>query len=127
VPKTQQTNQPPKKSGSPDTQTESQSDTLPWHVRRSAAPAQKRTPSLYALWVLVTRIPALIFGGIMDIGVYTSPGNLLLGNGNLPERDERKMIFSPFGLGVLDLSVVDLALKKISKDGGGTLVESLLS
>ena len=63
----------------------------------------------------------------MDIGVYTSPGNLLLGNGNLPERDERKMIFSPFGLGVLDLSVADLALKKISKDGGGTLVESLLS
>ena len=63
----------------------------------------------------------------MNIGVYTSPGNLLLGNGNLPERDERKMIFSPFGLGVLDLSVADLALKKIYKDGGGTLVESLLS
>jgi hypothetical protein len=37
------------------------------------------------------------------------------------------MIFSPFGLGVLDLSVADLALKKISKDSGGTLVESLLS
>jgi ornithine cyclodeaminase/alanine dehydrogenase-like protein (mu-crystallin family) len=77
--------------------------------------------------VLVTRIPALIFGGIMDIGVYTSLGNLLLGNGNLPERDERKMIFSPFGLGVFDLSVANLGLKKISKDGGGTLVESLLS
>jgi hypothetical protein len=74
-----------------------------------------QTPSLYALWVLVTRIPALIFGGIMEIGVYTSPGDLLLGNVNLPERDERKMIFSPFGLGVLDLSVADLVRKKISK------------
>jgi hypothetical protein len=61
---------------------------------------------------MVTRIPALIFGGIMNIGVYTSPGDLLLGNGNLPERDERKMIFSPFGLGVFDLSVVDLKLPK---------------
>jgi hypothetical protein len=36
------------------------------------------------------------------------------------------MIFSAFGLGVLDLSVADLALKKIFKDGGGTLVESFL-
>ena len=96
MPKTQQTNQPPKKSGGPDTQTESQSDTLPWRVRRSAASAQMQTPSLYALWVLVTRIPALIFGGIMEIGVYTSPGDLLLGNVNLPERDERKMIFFAF-------------------------------
>lgn len=58
--------------------------------------------------------------------VHSSPGDLLLGNVNLPERDERKMIFSPFGLGVPDLSVADLALKKISKDGAGTLVESLL-
>ena len=76
---------------------------------------------------MVARFPALIFGGIMNIGVYTSPGDLLLGNDNLPARDDRKMIFSPFGLGVLDLSVADLARKKISKDGGGTLVESLLS
>ena len=58
--------------------------------------------------------------------VHSSLGDILLGNVNLPERDERKMIFSPFGLGVLDLSVADLALKKISKDGGGTLVESFL-
>jgi hypothetical protein len=43
-------------------------------------------------WML-TRIPALIFDGIMGIGVYTSLGDLLLGNVNLPERDERKMIF----------------------------------
>jgi ornithine cyclodeaminase len=58
--------------------------------------------------------------------VHSPPGDLLQGNVNLPERNERKMIFSPFGLGVLDLSVADLALKKISKDGGGTLVESFL-
>jgi len=58
--------------------------------------------------------------------VHSSLGDILLGNVNLPERDERKIIFSPFGLGVLDLSVADLALNKISKDGGGTLVESFL-
>jgi ornithine cyclodeaminase len=58
--------------------------------------------------------------------VHSSLGDILLGNVNLPERDERKMIFSPFGLGVLDLSVADMVLNKIAKDGGGTLVESFL-
>ena len=58
--------------------------------------------------------------------VHSSLGNLLLGNVNLPERDERKMIFSPFGLGVLDLSVAALVLEVISKEGGGTLVKSFL-
>ena len=58
--------------------------------------------------------------------VHSSLGDLLLGNVNLPERDERKIIFSPFGLGVLDLAVADFVQNKIAKDGGGTLVESFL-
>jgi 2,3-diaminopropionate biosynthesis protein SbnB len=58
--------------------------------------------------------------------VHSSLGDILLGNVNLPERDERKMIFSPFGLGVLDLAVADLVHKQIAKDGGGTRVESFL-
>ena len=58
--------------------------------------------------------------------VHSSLGELLLGRINLPERDERKMIFSPFGLGVLDLAVADLVQKEIATKGGGTLVESFL-
>jgi ornithine cyclodeaminase len=58
--------------------------------------------------------------------VHSSLGDLLLGNVDLPERDERKIIFSPFGLGVLDLAVADLVQNKIANDGGGTLVESFL-
>ena len=58
--------------------------------------------------------------------VHSSLGDLLLGNAQLPERDERKIIFSPFGLGVLDLAVADLVLDKIARAGGGTLVESFL-
>jgi ornithine cyclodeaminase/alanine dehydrogenase-like protein (mu-crystallin family) len=53
-------------------------------------------------------------------------GDILLGNVPLPLRDERRMIFSPFGLGVLDLAVADLVQKEIAKDGGGTRVESFL-
>ncbi len=58
--------------------------------------------------------------------VHSSLGDILLGNVNLPERDERKIIFSPFGLGVLDLAVADLVHKRIAEDGGGTRVESFL-
>jgi ornithine cyclodeaminase len=58
--------------------------------------------------------------------VHSSLGELLLGRVNLPERDERKIIFSPFGLGVLDLAVADLVQKEIATKGGGTLVESFL-
>ena len=58
--------------------------------------------------------------------VHSSLGDLLLGNVNLPERDDRKIIFSPFGLGLLDLSVADLVQKQIAKDGGGMLAESFL-
>lgn len=58
--------------------------------------------------------------------VHSSLGDILLGNANLPERDDRKLIFSPFGLGVLDLAVADLVLNTLAEDGGGTLVKSFL-
>jgi len=58
--------------------------------------------------------------------VHCSLGDILLGNISLPERDGRKMIFTPFGLGVLDLAVADLVRSKLAEDGGGTLVESFL-
>jgi len=58
--------------------------------------------------------------------VHSSLGDILLGNIDLPERDGRKMIFTPFGLGVLDLAVADLVMKTLSADGGGTLVKSFL-
>jgi ornithine cyclodeaminase len=58
--------------------------------------------------------------------VHSSLGDILLGKANLPERDDRKVIFSPFGLGVLDLAVVDLVQNTIAEDGGGTLVKSFL-
>jgi len=35
-------------------------------------------------------------------------------------------IFTPFGLGVLDLAVADLVLKALAEDGSGTLVKSFL-
>lgn len=58
--------------------------------------------------------------------VHSSLGDILLGNIDLPERDGRKMIFTPFGLGVLDLAVADLVLGQLAEDGGGTLVKSFL-
>ncbi|MDH3787424.1 MAG: hypothetical protein OES53_02560, partial [Xanthomonadales bacterium] len=58
--------------------------------------------------------------------VHGSLGDLLLGNVKLPERDERKVIFSPFGLGVLDLAVADMVQRTIARDGGGTVIESFL-
>lgn len=58
--------------------------------------------------------------------VHGSLGDILLGNIDLPERDGRKMIFTPFGLGVLDLAVADLVLGQLAEDGGGTLVKSFL-
>jgi ornithine cyclodeaminase len=58
--------------------------------------------------------------------VHGSLGDILLGNIDLPDRDDRKMIFTPFGLGVLDLAVADLVLKALAEDGGGTLVKSFL-
>ena len=58
--------------------------------------------------------------------VHSSLGDILLGNANLPERDGRKVIFSPFGLGVLDLAVAGLVQNTLAEEGGGTLVKSFL-
>jgi len=58
--------------------------------------------------------------------VHSSLGDILLGNANLPERDDRKIIFTPFGLGVLDLAVADLVMNTLAEGGGGTLVKSFL-
>ena len=58
--------------------------------------------------------------------VHSSLGDILLGKASMPERDGRKFIFTPFGLGVLDLAVADLVMKTLAEDGGGTLVKSFL-
>ncbi len=58
--------------------------------------------------------------------VHSSLGDILIGKADLPERDGRKIIFTPFGLGVLDLAVADLVMKTLAEDGGGTLVKSFL-
>jgi 2,3-diaminopropionate biosynthesis protein SbnB len=58
--------------------------------------------------------------------VHSSLGDILLGKVNLPERDDRKLIFSPFGVGVLDLAVADLVQNTLAENGGGTLVKSFL-
>ena len=58
--------------------------------------------------------------------VHSSLGDILLGKASVPERDGRKFIFTPFGLGILDLAVADLVMKTLAEDGGGTLVKSFL-
>jgi ornithine cyclodeaminase len=58
--------------------------------------------------------------------VHGSLGDILLGKVKLPERDGRKLIFSPFGLGVLDLAVADLVQSTLATQGGGTQVKSFL-
>jgi len=58
--------------------------------------------------------------------VHCSLGDILLGNTRVPERDDRKVIFSPFGLGVLDLAVADLVERTLADTGGGTVVNSFL-
>lgn len=58
--------------------------------------------------------------------VHGSLGDILLGKIQQPERDSRKLIFSPFGLGVLDLAVAELVLNSIAESGGGQRVKSFL-
>lgn len=58
--------------------------------------------------------------------VHSSLGDLLLGKTQLPEYDDRKIIFSPFGLGVLDLAVADLVEKTITQNNQGVRVKSFL-
>lgn len=58
--------------------------------------------------------------------VHSSLGDILLGKASLPERDDRKLIFSPFGLGVLDLAVANLVQNILTEEGRGTRVKSFL-
>jgi 2,3-diaminopropionate biosynthesis protein SbnB len=58
--------------------------------------------------------------------VHSSLGDILLGKVKLPERDGRKNIFSPFGLGILDLAVANLVLQSLSETGGGIRAKSFL-
>ena len=58
--------------------------------------------------------------------VHGSLGDILLGKVNLPAPDGRKVIFSPFGMGVLDLAVANLVQKSLARDGDGSFVKSFL-
>jgi ornithine cyclodeaminase len=58
--------------------------------------------------------------------VHGTLGELLLGRAQLPEKDDRPMVFSPFGLGVLDLAVADLVHQSLLSSGGGMRVPSFL-
>ena len=58
--------------------------------------------------------------------VHADIGDILLGNKPVPERDGRPVVFSPFGLGVLDLAVADLVKDSVAERKAGTLVESFL-
>ena len=58
--------------------------------------------------------------------VHGTLGELLLGRVQLPEKDGRPVVFSPFGLGVLDLAVADLVHQAMLNSGGGTRVPSFL-
>jgi 2,3-diaminopropionate biosynthesis protein SbnB len=58
--------------------------------------------------------------------VHCSLGDILLGRIKVPDRDDRKLVFSPFGLGVLDLAVADLVQNVVTEAGGGTRVSAFL-
>jgi ornithine cyclodeaminase len=58
--------------------------------------------------------------------VHSSLGDILLGKSDLPARDGRKVVFSPFGLGVLDMAVASLVQDTLAEHGGGMLVNSFL-
>ena len=58
--------------------------------------------------------------------VHSSLGDILLGNAELPAQDGRRVIFTPFGLGVLDLAVADLVHSVAVERGEGTLIKSFL-
>lgn len=58
--------------------------------------------------------------------VHSSLGDILLGNKDVPERGDRRMIFSPFGLGILDLAVAAFVVRVARGQGAGTVIESFL-
>jgi len=55
-----------------------------------------------------------------------SLGDILLDRISLPERDGRKLIFSPFGLGVLDLAVADLVKRTLVENDSEVIARSFL-
>lgn len=58
--------------------------------------------------------------------VHSSLGDILLGEARVPARNGRPIVFSPFGLGVLDLAVAGLIHSRVADSGGGTRVTSFL-
>jgi ornithine cyclodeaminase len=58
--------------------------------------------------------------------VHSSLGDILTGSAELPPSDGRPRIFSPFGLGILDLAVADLVQAQVLLSGRGTLLKSFL-
>lgn len=58
--------------------------------------------------------------------VHSSLGDILNGDKEIPERGDKRMIFTPFGLGVLDLAVADLVVRIAREQGAGTIVDSFL-
>lgn len=58
--------------------------------------------------------------------VHGSLGDLLLGRVRPPAADGRRVIFSPFGLGILDLAVAHRVRRAARESGAGTVVEGFL-
>lgn len=61
-----------------------------------------------------------------DDFVHAPIGALLLGNVALPPLDDRIAVYSPFGLGVLDLAVAHRVVQKATERGVGITVPSFL-
>ena len=58
--------------------------------------------------------------------VHGSLGEILLGDVEVPPEDGRAKIFSPFGLGILDLAVASLVERVARAEGAGTSIEGFL-
>ncbi len=58
--------------------------------------------------------------------VHADIGELLNGDKPMPERDGRPIVFSPFGLGVLDLAVADFVKDYAAENKAGITVPSFL-
>lgn len=59
--------------------------------------------------------------------VHASLGEVLLGRAEAqPEDEDRHTIFSPFGLGILDLAVARLVVERASRQGAGIRIPSFL-
>jgi len=58
--------------------------------------------------------------------VHGEIGDLLIGRVQPPPRDERRVIFSPFGLGILDLALAHLVRRGALASGAGTHIEGFL-